>query len=768
MPSLKTHRSSHAGMLATLDPSGRSGDGGPAYLDAHSHSNLNYGLAELKVDVRGIMRKLWLGRRLILVTVVAGCMLGYVVMEHLTPLYTASDSMMFKTRQMHVVDSEDVLSTLALEPEVIEGEIEILRSRELAYKVVTLLNLHEDQEFSAALAEDGGAFGWSDLSSYLPAEFTAYVRDVLSREAEEDDTDLTAEGGTALQRERVIDTFLEKLDVRQVGQSPVIRISFSSKKPRVAAEVANAVAETYIREQLTSRYGATLRARNWLEKRIAQLRYEVAEKGRAIEEFRDRSGLIEGKGLPLETQQMSELASQLVVARVEREAAESRLEQVERAPSAAMDVLKSELVQGLRFEEAKLRRELADFAMEYGPNHPQVINAGARLDDIQASIDKEIERIVQGLRNEVGVAGRREAGLQVALDGLSRRVARSNSEAVELRGMEREVEARRRLLESLLARAQETARREGIQQADAQIISAAAIPESPSFPNKKLFMGLAFCASAFVGVSFTYFLQALDQSFLTAGQVTNDLDLPVLELVPSVPRFSGRASPADFVVRHPASSFAEALRSLQVSLNFHRCPPKSVLFTSSLPMEGKTSLTLAFGRFLAMAGHCVMVVDCDLRRSSVHTVFGGRRGPGLTDYLLGRATLDKIIQFAGPPDLHFLASGSPVADPPSLFASQAMHATLSRLIRHYDVVLIDSAPVLAVADTRCLQPLVEQTVFIVRWRSTRRATGREAVRRLRQAGLGAAGAVLNFIDPSEYGEYDSSYHYKALRSYYAE
>jgi exopolysaccharide transport family protein len=725
-------------------------------------------LVDQEVDVGDILRRLWRGRRIILLTVCAGCLFGYLVLEHLTPLYTASSSLMFRTRHMQVIKSEDVLSGLPLEAEVIEGEIEVLHSRELAVKVVRRLNLYEDPGLSTALPESRNDFDWFAVLRYLPAEFAAHVPGFLGGEVEGDDAADATPDGAALQQQRIVDAFLENLDVRQIDQSPVIRISFSSQSARRAAQVANAVAETYISEQLKSKYDATHRASDWLGTRIAQLRAEVAEKEQAIEEFRARSGLIEGKDLPLETQQMSELSSQLVVARVERQAVEARLQQVERAPAAAIDVLKSELIQDLRIEEATLRREIADLGMEYGPNHPQVINARAKLSDIQATIDREIERIVVGLRNEVDGVRRREADLQTTLDRLSGRVAQNNSHAVELRAMERDVEARRSLLESLLARVQETAQRESIQQADAQIISPAEIPDSPSFPDKKLLMAAAFCVSAFTGISLAYLLEALDQSFRTGGQVTDDLDLPVLELIPSVRRLRPRASPADLAVRQPMSSFAEALRGLQVALHTHKCRPRSVLFTSSLPGEGKTSLTLAFARFLAMAGNCVMVVDCDLRRSSVHAVLGGCRSPGLVDHLLGRASLSRIIQLAGPPHLHFIAAGSPAGNPPDLLASKPMHAALSALTRRYDVVLIDSAPVLPVADTRCLQPHVDQTVFIVRWRSTRRPTAREAVRRLRQAGLGTAGAVLNLVNPSTYGEYDSSYDYRAFRSYYVE
>lgn len=755
-------------------PAGSSAGGAPAEPDARLQSNLAWGgtgFVEQRVDIREIVRKVWRGRRLILLTVVTGCLLGYVVMKNMQPYFSASASVMLETRQMQVLDSEEVLSGLALDSEVIEGEIELLHSRELAEEVVERLNLHEHPEFNPALGEGGGGFEWSDVLEYLPIEFAAYARELLNGdEALSAPTDQEA---AARLRQRIIDTFLAKVDASQVGRSPVIRIFFNSQDPQTAAQIANAVAETYISAQLASKYDATRRASNWIEERIARLRSEVYEKERAIEEFRARSGLLEGREMPLKTQQMAELASQLVVARVARQGAEARLQQVENASqgrggaSTAMEVLQSNLIQDLRVQEAQLRRELAEASVEYGPNHPTILSTRARLTDIQASIAREIDKIQLALSNEVDAARQREAAIQQELDTLSEQVARNNEEAVDLRALEREVDAGRTLLESLLARAQETAQQEGIQRPDARIISTAQVPERPAYPDKKLFMLLTFCASAFAGVSLAYVLQALDQTFATASQVTEYLDIPVLELVPSV-RVRRNGSPADGVVENPTSGFAEALRSLQVTLFAHSYPPKSFLFTSSLPGEGKTSLTLAFGRFLAMSGRSVVVVDCDLRRSSLHATLGGRRSPGLVDHLLGRASIDQIIQMDEATDLHFIASGPPANNPPDLFASRMMHSAVSTLTRRYDVVLIDSAPVLAVADTRSLQSLVEQTVFVIRWRSTNRATAREAVRRLHQAGLATAGAVLNMVDPSAYGEYDTGYSYKAVKSYYGE
>jgi capsular exopolysaccharide synthesis family protein len=193
------------------------------------------------------------------------------------------------------------------------------------------------------------------------------------------------------------------------------------------------------------------------------------------------------------------------------------------------------------------------------------------------------------------------------------------------------------------------------------------------------------------------------------------------------------------------------------------------LFTSSLPGEGKTAVTLSFGRFLAMSGRATVVVDCDLRKPSVHGTLRGRAAPGLVDHLLGDATLDEVVQMDDPTGLHYIAAGPPAANPTDLFTSGPMHATLAELSKRYDVVLLDSAPVLAVADTRCLNRLVDHTVFVIRWSATQRSTAREAIRRLHdEANLNTASAVLNMVDTKVYRQYDFGYYYDAVKGYYGE
>jgi polysaccharide biosynthesis transport protein len=756
-------------------PSGlpHTGNPPPVPTNAQWQSNLTWGSpAAESVDLREIWRKLWRGKRVITLVTIGGALLGYGIIQQLPPRYTATSAVMLETRPWQVVEAEAVIAGLSLDAEVIEGEVEVLGSRELANAVVNKLNLQAYPEFNHTLAAGDGGFSLAALFEYWQPELAAYGRELLDGLASEEAV-LTDQQSRDQLNKRILDAFLGGVEASQVGQSPVIEIAFTSESPQTAAKIANAIAETYIVAQLESKSAATRQANSWLESRIAELRAEVETKERAIEEFRGRSGLIIGKDVTVATQQMSELASQLVTAGVARQSAESELQQLERrtaspnGAAAALEVLESELIQDLRVQEAQLQRELAELLTEYGPRHPTVLNRQANVRDIKDSIRSEINKIVTGLRNKVEAARQSEASIHASLDQLSGRVAELNTEEVELRDLEREVEASRELLKSFLIRAQETREREGIQQPDARIISYAEIPETPSFPNEHLLMLLAFCGSAFTGVAVAYGFQTFDRSFHTSGEVRDALQMPVLELIPAVRRPGRRGSPIDVVTRRTTSSYSEALRNLYVTLLAVRDPPKVVLFTSSVPGEGKTALSLSFGRFVAMVGRPCVVVDCDLRRSAVHRSLGGYRTPGLVDCVLGKASLDDVIQTDQATGLNYMASGSQ-ANPTDVLSSATMSAALAELARRYDVVLLDSAPVLAVADTRCLYSFVDQTVFVIRWGSTRRNAAHAAVRRLEESGFDVACAVLNFVNLKSYHKYDDAYRHEAVKRYYQE
>jgi len=269
------------------------------------------------------------------------------------------------------------------------------------------------------------------------------------------------------------------------------------------------------------KFEATRRATSWLNERISGLREKVETAESAVEAFRRKSGLLKGSEGTLVSQEISELNTQLILARTSRAEAEARLTQVRQlirssgGATSAAEVLDSQLIQRLREQEAEVNRKVAELSEEYGERHPKMINARAELRDLRSKIESEVNKIVNGLANEVGVAKARETSLQRSVDRLKAQVAKSNSAAVQLRALQREANASRTLLETFLGRFKETSAQEDldIQQPDARIISRADLPDQPSFPKKRLILALVVVGSTFLGVLLVFFVEALDQGF---------------------------------------------------------------------------------------------------------------------------------------------------------------------------------------------------------------------------------------------------------------
>jgi succinoglycan biosynthesis transport protein ExoP len=429
----------------------------------------------------------------------------------------------------------------------------------------------------------------------------------------------------------------------------------------------------------------------------------------------------------------------------------------------------SPVIQGLRLREEGLSRELSAGLVEYGPRHPVIQNLRENLRGIQASIASEEARIRAKLESAVRSARQREAQLDRSLEALTSKAGEINAQLVEVRALERQVAARRTLLESFLARAQETDRQEGIQSPDARIISQADMPDAPSFPNTMLFGFAAFCGSGFLGVVIAFITQSLDTSFRTAEQVREALKVPLVEIVPRLRGRYGKSSPVDSVIDRPNGHFAEVMRNLYMTVFMVEERPKVVQFASSLPGEGKTSMVLSFGRFIASTTHdSVIVIDGDLRKSSVHCVLGVPRSPGLVDYLEGKATLAEVVQVDERSRMRYIASGSSTINPTHHLGSPLMQSAIAELREIFDVILLDTTPALAVADLRAVQPYVDATVFVVRWRATPRSAVNDAMRVLKRSNksFSVSGALFNAVDVSDYKNYDSTYSYGLVNSYY--
>ena len=291
----------------------------------------------------------------------------------------------------------------------------------------------------------------------------------------------------------------------------------------------------------------------------------------AVETYRAQAGLVQGKDSAISTEQMSELNVQLITARTQRAELESKLRQVqglsEKNLDTASDVLQSPLIQKLREQESELIQKQAELSNHLGPKHPDMIKIQAELNDVKQNIQVEVNRIVSGLRNDVEVARSREAALAGGLQGLENHQGQQGAAEVKLHALEREADANRTLFETFLNRFKQTSSQEDLQSADARLISAAAVPAEPVFPKPKVMIPAGLLAGLVLGMMLALLMETLDRGFRSMEQVEHYTGLSPLGLVPELPAIAQQqARPADYVVQHPTSAYAEAIRTVRTAV----------------------------------------------------------------------------------------------------------------------------------------------------------------------------------------------------------
>lgn len=684
-----------------------------------------------------------------------------------TPKYTATASVMLDTRQERVTDTEAVLSGLPADSSVVDTEVEVLKSRQLADRVVKALKLEEDPEFNGSLRKPTGLGAMKAALKSMLGLAPPAPRQLNAAQAQR-------------QRDGVVDAVLGGLSVNRAGLTYVIRVNYEAQSPAKAAAIANKYAELYLLEQLEAKFEATQQATSWLNGRLGELRAQVIADEAAVQQFKIANNLMSASGTSLTEQEISNYNMTLAQARAQVAEDEARLATARRqlaSGSTGDDVgeaLSSPVIQQLRAQRAQVSGQVADLQGRYGERHPEMLKAKRQLSDIDTQIEQEIQRIISNLEARASVSRQRAAALAGSLGGAKGALAANNRAMVRLNELERTAEASRTLYESYLNRYKETSAQQGIEQSDARIVSKAKIPTGQSSPNvpRNLMLGLILALGA--GAGAVFLMEMLDAGLATAEDVERRLDTSYLGAVPllaSVASETGMA-PIDHVVAKPLSGFAEAFRNLRASVLYSRLgePVQVVAVTSALPGEGKTTTSVCLGRVAALQGGRVIVVDCDLRRRTVNRLLREEPKVGLLEVLSGEATLQQAVTLDKETGAHFLPLAPTSFTPRDVFGTNAMDRLLSELRSQYDLVILDTAPVLPVADTRILAPKADTVLFLARWRRTPQHAIEAAFRLFEGAGAHIGGVALTQVDMREqakYGYGDPGYYYREYTKYYA-
>jgi len=725
-----------------------------------------------EVATMAALRPRW---RLIAGLVIAITTLTYLVCELITPLYATKAIVMIDPREVkRAASSADQTPMPPSEETVRKNEIAIIRSRSLADAVIARLSLDRYPEFNPALRSTFWLHDVAEEFGSLRARVTSALLSLLSPG---EPARRTFRFPQERASERVVDAFLDRLGTTSTDASRVIEIRFLSEDPERAALIANTIADEYVLYKSHLEIAEARSAAQNLDQSVEELNRKIRDSERAIEEMRSERGLLPTANVKVIIDQFAEVNRQLGAATGERVNAQGWLAELRSArgttnPDSAASVLGSQLIQRLQAEAALLAAKIAEMSANFGDSHPKMIEARAQLKDLRAHIDSEVAKITTSNQNALIVATAKETQLRRELELLKSQVAKANSSEVDLRAMERETEANRTLQSKLVARLNEAKAQIGVQSPAAWIISKATVPRSSSFPPKLALVGAAFLISATAGMILSVLLDRNDRSIRSMAQIRSLTRARVLGAIPMIRRKrSDRASPQSQILAGRRSLFEENLRSVWFQVDSATpSPAKTMLITSSVSGEGKSTVAVSLACMLAFAGRRVVIVDADLRRPNVHRMMRLPKSPGLAEVIAGEKELEEVLQVDSASGAYVLTAGALVSSPADILESPKLQQILVALSVDFDAVIIDSPPVLAVYDAGVIAQHADTTIMVVRWGDTKTATFVTALRRMSDLNIPVKGIVLSMVNSEKYGLYgypDAEIFSPGLRKYYS-
>ena len=573
--------------------------------------------------------------------------------------------------------------------------------------------------------------------------------------------------------------FLSNLEVEPEGRSFVIGVSFTSDSPEKAARIANSVARTYIESQVDQKRLTTNQAGDWLGQRTDELRGELEQAEQKVQQYQIDHNLSTGDRTDLTDLQLTDMNRDLLNAQAQLAGKQARLDfvrelQAKKQPLDTLpEVLGSPLVLQLRAQESQLEQQEGELKATFGPKHPRVQLIAAEKAKLRRSVDDEIGRIIANMENELKVNNAQVQAMQQSLGQAEGKSGEGLVAEVGLRELQREAESTKQLYESFLQRYKETREQQQILDSDAKVLSAAQIPTGPSTPGLPIFLAVGFIASSLVGSMGALLLERMDKGLRSAEDIERHLGLLRIGLIPQTKEISASRPVWRFLKDKPLSVFAESVRGVGTAIRFADVdnPAHTILVTSSVPGEGKSTLVQSLAVIAAAADHKVLLLDLDTRRPVQAKTLGIEPANGIVELLGGEASFEDTM-------VHHQASGIDLilvrrrpTNPAALMESRKLKAFVEEARQAYDFVIIDTPPVLGVNDALLLCPLADAVVFVTQWAETKHQLAYNAVQALRGAHAKLLGVVLTKVDVKKhkrYGYGDAGEYYGTYTKYYSE
>jgi polysaccharide biosynthesis transport protein len=713
------------------------------------------------ISLRSLFLTLWRWK-LLLLTFTSGALgLGYFTVEQMVPRYSAEAALLLDVPQVKVTNVESVDSNQPKDNAVVRSQIDIIQSRSLTQRVVEALSLVDDPEFNFYARPH--PIGW--LADHLPEQINHVLPDAWQQWFQQ-----SAPVGPAPDPERqqsdVVTNVLLRLGALNDSKSYTIQLRFQSENPEKAARILNKLTELYLVNQLEARYQATERATHWLESKRADLRMHVDEAERALQDYKEKHSITD---LPnngtLAVDQVTNISRDLMNARSSRAQAEAQLREAQQLANSishaasSPQVSISPLIQTLRSQLISLERKYAEMSSTYGDRNPKVLNVEADLHEARLLLQQEVDRIVDGLKSQVKIERSREENLEEQLRVLETANQEKNRAAGGLKYLESEAAAARSVLQTFVTGMVATSAQSGYQNSDARVLSAAETPTHPSFPPRILLVSLFAVAGVLISLTIIFLSESLDDKIRSTEEAEGFLGVPVLGGIPQIPSLRRQSkNPSAYALANPFSAYAEAMRSINVTVHASNVdhPPKVLLITSPLPGDGKSTAAASMARLAASMGRQVLLVDCDFRYPSIGKLLDATPGPGFLEFLLGESSLEDAARVDKASGLSFIPIGCETHGskfPIELFHSGRMANLVHFAAKRFDLVIFDSPPIGLVHDALMLADYADAILMVVRWGTTRKAVARTALRKFTTSNYKVMGVVLSQVDVARHAGY---------------
>ena len=722
--------------------------------------------------------------RMILGLVGAAVFLAFIGVFIVTPRYVAKSTLLIEPEPPKVLDVKELLSADGTgdDHDYYKTQFELLQSRDLAGRVIDALDLEHDEVFNHVGLKDRlvGA-----IVGLFTSPFQSKGQPATEKEQE------------SLSRYDIVSHYLDGLKVEPVAGTRLVTLSYSAPNRRLAARIADRHVHEYVQMGIDLRSQAGNSAREFLRKELVEIGRRMQDSEAALNAYRHKMGIVSlsvDEKNTIAAQRMTDLTKSLTDVETRRVTAEAQMTLIRAGDYDSLpQVVSNPTIMALKPKVRDLQAEYARLAAAFNPGYPKLDETKAQMDEARDSLTAEVQNVTKAIERSYTAARNEEDRLKREIEDERSKDLAINDASLRDAVLVRDVETNRQLYQNVLQRMEEMSVTEQAPLSNISILDDAVVPRTPSSPKRLRDIAIAAVSALLLGIGFAFYADQRDDSLRTIEDVEAYLQHPSLAVVPDFAqlgpswvrrkrlnkpnypwlgqsREKPNESESEELTKSDGSAMrdaylattTESYRVIRTSLLFSRAgsPPRTILLSSALSGEGKTSTAANTALVFAQTGARTLLIDADLRRPNCHFVMRESNGVGLSDVLAGHVKLQDAIRSTAVQNLFLLTAGSEVPNPAELLTSDKMRETISFLQKTYDVTLIDTAPLILASDTCAMATMVDG-VMLIAGVGTPKQSIRRACQRLDFVGAKVLGVVLNRVNIHEWGHEEFSHYYRS-------